>query len=75
MPFYQLKCNACGKTFEARASIAERNEKKIPCPECGGFDHATVYGKGPAVHVRGESGGNACPHAESCGCCCPHAHR
>lgn len=73
MPFYQLKCKQCGKTFEARASIAERTEKKILCPDCGGLEHATVYGNGPAVHVHSnESGG--CPHAAACGCHCPHAH-
>ena len=75
MPFYQLKCRQCGETFEVRASIAERTENRIPCPACGGFDHATVYGKGPAVHVRKDVSTGACPHAESCGCSCPHARR
>lgn len=75
MPFYELRCKSCGREFEQRASIAERTEKKIPCPDCGGVEMDPVFHSGPAVHIKSHDG-EACPHAAACGCggCCHHHH-
>lgn len=42
MPFYDLKCS-CGTEFNVRASIAQREEKQIVCPQCGGRNLQTVF--------------------------------
>jgi len=35
MPFYDLCCPKCGKEYNIPATIAEKTEKRIPCPDCG----------------------------------------
>lgn len=36
MPFYDLKCEQCGLIFEISATMEERSQNRIPCPDCGG---------------------------------------
>lgn len=71
MPFYDLHCKECDHEFNAYATITERTEKQIACPECGGVEHNTILKDGAAIIVK-NSGGD-CP---SGGCCpgCKHAH-
>jgi len=57
MPTYAYLCRACGRPFEVRMSIREKEEWKPRCPACGsgrveqqllGFFFAGGGGSGPA---------------------------
>ena len=63
MPKYDLRCEGCNTEFNARASISEKTEKLIKCPECGGNELATVFTAPPAF-LKGEA---KCPSSVSCG--------
>ena len=77
MPFYDLKCANCGKEFNVMATITEKTEKRIPCPDCGSHELTRVYEK------MNLSVGNAevsAPVSQGCSCCahasgCPHAQK
>ena len=76
MPFYDLKCTGCGNVFNVKATISEKENKKIPCPNCGGKELVRVY---DTMHL---SVGNSKPErpASECACCshaggCPHARK
>ncbi len=71
MPFYDLHCTACGQDFNISASIADKAEKRIACPECGSRRMETIY-KPVSVHVK--SGEAACPHSHVCGAGCHRGH-
>ena len=43
MPFYDLKCENCQHDFEIKASISERSENLIKCPQCGSTELAAVF--------------------------------
>lgn len=47
MPFYDLRCNSCGKESNIMASISDKMEQRIPCPECGLHDMKTGYKSAP----------------------------
>jgi len=70
MPNYDLRCAVCHTEHNIRASMAEKGEKRIPCPDCGSFEMETVF-KSPPAHIMGKSAPRAAgPH----GCReCPHA--
>ena len=63
MPKYDLKCEACDLEFNIRASISEKTEKRISCPECGGAELMTVFKTAPAF-LKGEA---KCPSSATCG--------
>ena len=63
MPKYDLRCEACDALFNVRASISEKTEKRINCPECGGTELATVFTAPPAFLKREAK----CPSSASCG--------
>ncbi|MBQ8898832.1 MAG: zinc ribbon domain-containing protein [Clostridia bacterium] len=72
MPFYTFTCNSCGKTFEVRCSIAEKDSGAVVCPGCGANELDRIF-EGFAVAVKGsgcKSAGASCPHADKCGGCC-----
>ncbi len=71
MPFYDLRCLACGKELYIHASMTDKSGKRIPCPECGSFELETVY-KGAPSYIKGakEPG---CPNRHVCGAGCRHA--
>ena len=70
MPLYSLTCRRCGYSFEKQASIRERGEKAIPCPECGGTDLDADYSSGKSAALKKETAkASACPHSAGCGCC------
>ena len=70
MPFYSLICRRCGHSFEKQASIAERSEKRLACPACGGTELAPDYSAGSAAVKRpSEDRAGGCPHGAGCGCC------
>ena len=71
MPNYDLRCLKCNSNHNIRATMAEKSEKRIPCPDCGSFDLETIFITPPA-YVKGSSAGQ-CPQRSSCGARCPHA--
>jgi len=71
MPNYNLYCPTCEKEHNIRASMTQKAEKTIPCPDCGSFDLETVFKAAPA-YVKG-SAPTACQNSASCGARCPHA--
>lgn len=72
MPFYALRCRACGHTFEQQATIRQRTERELICPACGSRELAPDYTAGSAHVVRRTGDASACPHQGQCGCggCC-----
>jgi putative FmdB family regulatory protein len=71
MPFYDLHCADCGADANIRASVAEKTEKRIACPQCGSTHMETIY---KPVHFHVKSTEAACPNSHRCGGGCPHAH-
>jgi len=43
MLFYDLRCPKCEKEYNISAAIAEKTEKRIPCPDCGSLELVTVF--------------------------------
>jgi putative FmdB family regulatory protein len=70
MPFYDLKCK-CGQEFNIKASISEREQKSILCPNCGNNELEAVFSKVNIIHSR-KSGSSECPNLQRCGGCCNH---
>lgn len=70
MPNYDLRCTTCGKESKISASISEKSEKRIPCPNCDSFELETVF-KSPPAYVKGTSAAN-CPTGSGCGSGCRH---
>jgi len=68
MPFYDLRCPTCEKEYNISASITDKTEKRIPCPDCGSFELETVY-KGLPAYIKNKSGGK-CPNRNVCGSGC-----
>ena len=67
MPFYDLRCNNCEKESNIRATMAEKTEKSIPCPECGSTDMVTVYKSAPAFIKNSGDSMPPCTSSTSCG--------
>lgn len=63
MPNYDLKCVSCEAEFKQRASMTEKSEKLIPCPECGSFELETLF-KAPPAYVKGVKAAE-CPNRSS----------
>ncbi len=72
MPYYDLRCTLCGEVFNQRATVAEKAEKRVPCPACGSMDLETVYTGAPAAIMKSSSSAPECPHAHLCGASCRH---
>ena len=71
MPFYDLRCTACDSEHNISASMKDKSEKKISCPDCGSMELETVFRAPPAV-VKGLKEA-ACPHRSARGSSCRHA--
>jgi len=70
MPFYDLRCPACDKEYNISATIAEKTEKRVPCPDCGSFELEMVYKRSPAyIKSRREP---ECQSRGACGTSCRH---
>jgi len=67
MPFYDLKCTKCNHTFTKRASMSQRENKDIECPECKCNELEAVFKNVNVVHSRKDS---VCPNIDKCGGCC-----
>ena len=70
MPFYDLRCPRCNKEYNISATMAEKSEKRIPCPDCGSLKLETVYNGAPA-YMKG-SKAPECPNRHVCGSACHH---
>ena len=71
MPFYDLSCTECDNIFNILASVTDKTEKRIKCPECGSLDLKTVY-KGAPAYIK-NTRTPECPNLPACGSC-PHAN-
>jgi len=68
MPFYDLKCTDCEKESNIMASMADKAERRIPCPECGSLNMVTSYKAAPAYIKGGGDSMPMCPNSSSaCG--------
>jgi len=43
MPVYEYACQDCGKRFEVRASLEEREKLEVRCPHCQSNKVARVF--------------------------------
>ena len=68
MPYYDLKCDKCGNEFNKKASMAEKENKKILCPECGSNDLNSIF-KNINI-VKSTKSAPACPTGGCCGGSC-----
>ncbi|MCL2226534.1 MAG: zinc ribbon domain-containing protein [Oscillospiraceae bacterium] len=73
MPFYDLYCANCDEEYNIMASMADKTERRIPCPDCGTTDLKTVYSTAPAFIKGGGDPIPACASGGGCGAACPHA--
>ena len=71
MPNYNLRCTDCSSENTIRASMKEKAEKQIFCPECGSVELETVFSAAPA-YVKGTKE-FSCPNSRSCGSHCRSA--
>jgi len=67
MPFYDLRCLSCENESNIKATMAEKTEKRIPCPQCGSFEMETVYTSAPAFIKNRSADVPACPSRSACG--------
>ena len=72
MPFYDLRCVQCDKEFNIMASMSDKTEQRIACPECGSTGMQTVYKSAPYYNKGGGETSQACPNSQVCGTSCPH---
>ncbi len=66
MPYYELRCSSCDKEFNIKATIRERSEKLINCPDCASAELETVYRQVNILRYRGKDC-DVCPTAASLG--------
>jgi len=67
MPFYDLHCTDCDKDFNIMATVTDKTQRRIPCPECGSTNMETVYLSAPAyIKSRGDNM-PSCPKSGTCG--------
>lgn len=72
MPFYDLYCAGCDKEYNIMATMADKSERRIKCPECGSTQLETVYNAAPAYIKSTRDSMPACPNSRACGAVCPH---
>lgn len=70
MPYYDLRCAKCDKEYNISASVADKTDKRIPCPDCGSFNLETVY-KGSPAYIKSKQEVE-CPNRHVCGSGCCH---
>ena len=73
MPFYDLLCTKCDQEFNIMASMSDKTEGRIPCPDCGATGMVTVYKSAPFFIKGGGDAIPACPNSRACGVSCPHS--
>lgn len=73
MPFYDLKCKTCSYEFNVRASIKERENNELECPDCKGKELEPVF-KSMNYVVKKHQEMPSCPNVGMCGGNCPIRH-
>ena len=73
MPFYDLRCVKCDQEFNIMESMADKTDRRIPCPECGSTNMETVYKSAPYYIKSAAESAPACPNSRACGAACPHS--
>jgi len=73
MPFYDLYCASCGTEHNIRATIDDKTNSRIPCPDCGSTELKTLYRSAPAYIKSGGEPAPSCARSNVCGAACPHA--
>jgi len=73
MPFYDLYCPGCNQEHNIMATMADKTERKIPCPQCGSTGLETVYKAAPAYIKSSSPPPGSCASAGTCAAACPHA--
>jgi putative FmdB family regulatory protein len=66
MPNYDLRCGACDKEYRISASVREKTEKLILCPDCGSNELETVFKSAPA-YIKDMKHQQGCPNRSVCG--------
>ena len=73
MAYYDLHCADCGKDhFDVSATVAEKVEMLILCPECGSNRMEKIFSP-VSVHVKSEAP-SGCPNGHICGSGCRWAN-
>ena len=67
MPFYDLRCKKCNTESNIKATMAEKTEGRIHCPECGSRNMETIYKSAPAYIKNSGSNPPVCPGSSACG--------
>lgn len=67
MPFYDLFCQSCDKEYNIMATMANKENRNIQCPDCGTTDLKTVYNSAPNFIKKIGDSGPACPNRSVCG--------
>jgi len=71
MPYYDLRCEDCQNEFNIKASIRERSEGLLRCPECGSGNLAAIFRQVNVLRFRGKDC-DVCPGQtagrQGCGC-------
>jgi len=67
MPFYDLHCLSCDIESNVKATMAEKTEGRIPCPQCGSTNMETVYKSAPAYIKNSGDPAPSCPGSTTCG--------
>jgi len=65
MPLYDLHCTDCNRDFNIKASVADKMEKRILCPECGSNILDTIY-KSVNIQIKNDAS-TICPNSHICG--------
>jgi len=68
VPFYDLKCK-CGHEFNIKASISDRENRRITCPVCGSNELEPVFKSVNIIKSRKDRPPE-CPNINRCGGCC-----
>jgi len=73
MPYYDFLCKGCKKEFNTFASMEDKTENRIPCPDCGSTDLIPIYKAAPAYIKSTGERVRDCPNRSSCGMTCPYS--
>ena len=73
MPFYDLYCKSCDKEYNIKASMKEKTERQIQCPDCSSTEMESVYKSAPFYVKNMANSTPACPRSDVCGGGCRHA--
>ena len=75
LPFYNFKCKECDTEFEILASVSDKTEHMIHCPDCDSNELETLWKAAPKYLKGGLQSSQEfiCPNSEICGEACEHA--